>query len=287
MPLAPYACHHCGHWQRYFAPPPDCPVCTDTRNDLPADGWNFLPEAAVAGMLTGSWRPVGRDVVAFSTSPPLGLNGTGWLLLHPEGNVAFEAAPYYTPPMLDEIARLGGIRWLAASHVHGYGALWQLQDVFAPEVLAIQKEDLRLTKAFRVTWPYDDVLDLPSGQTLHHVGGHYEGQAVLHDPARRMLFCGDAFKVDQDADGTSTAVSTHKAFHKDIPLSAGEVRRYRAVIERLDFDTICTPFEHAPGIGRDAALAVLDDQLRGPPGVRRVPVADLYPAPPPSGRTAA
>ncbi|HZF77434.1 MAG TPA: MBL fold metallo-hydrolase [Acetobacteraceae bacterium] len=275
MPLRPYACANCGHWQRYFAPPPDCPVCTDTRNDLPEDGWRFLTVEEVAGTVTGSWRRLPRDMVAFSTSPPLGLNGTGWLLLHEDGNVAFEAAPFYTDDMLAEIERLGGIRYLASSHVHGYGALWQLQDAFRPEVLAIQKEDLRLTKAFRVTWPYDEALELRPGQRLIHVGGHYEGQAVLYDAPRRILFCGDAFKVDQDEAGRSTAVSTHKAFHKSIPLTPAEIRRYREAIAPLDFDTVCTPFEYAPEVGHDEALAVLDDQLRGPPGVRHIPLNEL------------
>ncbi|MCW8085696.1 MBL fold metallo-hydrolase [Sabulicella glaciei] len=274
MPLTPWACSHCGFWQKHFAPS-GCPVCEDTRNDLPADGWDFWPEERVAAHLTGHWRQLDRDMVAFCTSPGFGLNGTGWLLLHPDGNTAFEAAPYYTPPMIEEIRRLGGIRFLAASHVHGYGALWQLQDVFRPEVLAIQKEDLWLTKAMRVDTPYDDRLELRPGQVLHHVGGHYEGQAVLHDARRRILFCGDAFKVDQDADGRNLAVSTHKAFHKSIPITPGEARRYRDVIAALEFDTVCTPFEHAPGIGRETALAVLDDQLRGPPGVRHIPIEEL------------
>ena len=275
MPLKPYACANCGHWQRYFAPPPDCPVCTDVRNDLPEDGWQFLTVDAVQSKVQGQWRRLDRDMVGFSVTPPFGLNGTGWLLLQPEGNIAFEAAPFYTNEMLAEIERLGGIRILAASHVHGYGALWQLQDVFQPEVLAIQKEDLGLTKAFRVTSPYDETFDLGNGQRLHHVGGHYAGQSVLHDTARRTLFSGDVFKVDQDAAGNNIAVSTHKAFHKSIPLTPAEVCRYRAVISELDFDTLCTPFEYAPGMTRNIALAVLDDQLRGPPGVRHLLVEDL------------
>lgn len=274
MTLTPWACAHCGFWQRHFGPSA-CPVCEDTRNDLPADGWRFLTEKQVAAELTGHWRSLPGDMVAFSTTPAFGLNGTGWLLLHPDGNTAFEAAPYYTPPMLEEIRRLGGIRFLAASHCHGYGALWQLQDVFQPEILAIQKDDLRMTKAFRVTWPYDETLALRPGQVLYHVGGHYEGQAALHDAARGILFCGDVFKVDQDAAGNSLAVSTHKAFHKDIPLSHNEVRRYRDVIEPLAFDTICTPFEYAPGFSTAMALALLDDQLARRPGVRRVAMAEL------------
>ena len=275
MPLSHYACANCGHWQQYFATPPDCPVCTDTRNDLPEDGWDFRTEASVAGGLDGHWRSIGSDMVAFNTTPRFGLNGTGWLLLHAEGNVAFEAAPYYTPPMLDEIRRLGGIRYLSASHVHGYGALWQLQRAFEPEILAIQREDLRLTKAFRVTWPFDDKLALPTGQTLHHVGGHYEGQAVMHDPVRKILFCGDAFKIDQTPTGENLAISSHKAFHKDIPLTPHELRRYREVVGTLDFDTLCTPFEYGADITRGMAVAVLDDGMHGPPGVRRIPIDEL------------
>jgi glyoxylase-like metal-dependent hydrolase (beta-lactamase superfamily II) len=276
LPLSYFACAHCGFWQRHFAPP-DCPVCTDTRNDLPEDGWRFLPETEVAATHDGAWRQVADDLWAFTTTPALGLAGTGWLIVRSDGNIAFEAAPYYSAAMLAQIAALGGIRFLAASHAHGYGALFQLQRAFAPEV-AIHRDDLRMTKAFRVTWPYDDVLDIGGGCALHHVGGHYEGQAALHDAPGRRLFCGDMFKIDQDAGGRSTAISSHKAFHKDIPLTHAELRRYRDVIAPLDFDAVLTPFEYAPEVGRDVALRVLDEALARRPEVRRVPLDSVTPA---------
>jgi hypothetical protein len=47
------------------------------------------------------------------------------------------------------------------------------------------------------------------------------------------------------------------------------------VIGSVEFDTVCTPFEYAPGITTDIAVAVLDDQLRGPPGVRHIPMDEL------------
>ena len=271
MPLTWFACANCGFWQRHFAPA-DCPVCTDTRNDLPEDGWRFLPEAEVAATHDGGWRQVADHLWAFTTTPNLGLAGTGWLIVRPEGNIAFEAAPYYSPAMLAQVRALGGIRWLAASHAHGYGALFQLQRELEPDVLAIHRDDLRMTKAFRVSWPYDDVLELSPGYTLHHVGGHYEGQAALHDLPGRRLFCGDMFKIDQDETGRSHAISSHKAFHKDIPLTHGELRHYREVIAPLDFDAVLTPFEYAPEVGRDVALRVLDDAIARRPEVRRVPL---------------
>ena len=271
MPLSYYACANCGFWQRHFAPP-DCPVCTDTRNDLPEDGWRFLPEEEVRTTYTGAWAQVADDLWAFTTQPDLGLAGTGWLITRPEGNIAFEAAPYYSDAMLEQVQALGGVALLAASHAHGYGAVWQLQRAFDPPVLAIQKDDLRMTKAFRVTWPYDDALELAPGYTLHHVGGHYEGQAALHDAPGRRLFCGDMFKIDQDAAGRAQAVSSHKAFHKDIPLTHAELRRYRDVIAPLAFDAVLTPFEYAPEVNRDLAVALLDEGLSRRPAVKRVPL---------------
>lgn len=272
MPLSHYACANCGFWQLHFAPPPDCPVCTDVRNDLPEDGWRFLPEAEVAASHDGDAREVAPGLWAFTTRPNLGLAGTGWLIVRDRGNIAFEAAPYYSAAMLARIEALGGIACLAASHVHGYGALFQLQRVFRPEIVAIHADDLQLTKAFQVTLPFDERLELAPAYALVPVGGHYAGQSALHDVHARRLFCGDMFKVDQDGAGRSEAVSSHKAFHKNIPLTHRELRRYRAAIARLDFSSLCTPFEYAPEVGRDTALAAIDEALARPPGVRRYPL---------------
>lgn len=265
MPLSPYACANCGHWQKYFAVPPLCPVCSDVRNDLPEEGWDFRRPEDLLPTLTHHWREAIPGVWEFWSTPRFGLDSHGWLLLHPDGNVAFEAAPIYDEAQLAQIARLGGISVLAASHPHGYGALFQLQDRFQPALL-IQRDDLQWTKAFRVTLPYDERLDIHPGLTLHHTGGHYEGHAVLHDAGRRALFAGDALKIDFDRDsGEASRISCHKAYHKQIPLSRAEAERYRRVIGALDFTSVFTPFEYATGIDTHAAVALLDQVIAGPP----------------------
>lgn len=272
MPLNPWACTNCGFWQVYFSAPPICPVCSDARNDLPADGWHFQSEAEVAATHTGSWKQYAPGLWGFKTHPNLGLAGTGWLIIREGGNIAFEAAPYYTPDMIAQIRLLGGIRYLAASHAHGYGALFQLQRDLEPELLMIQKDDLVMTKAMNVTTPFDDVYEFAPGYTLHHVGGHYAGQAALYDAHAQRLFCGDMFKVDQDECEVSHAISTHKAFHKNIPLTHSELQKYRNVIAPLAFNSLCTPFEYAPEVNRKVALDVLNDALSRPPGVKRIPL---------------
>ncbi len=63
----------------------------------------------------------------------------------------------------------------------------------------IHRDGLRYTKAFRVSWPADDVHQLAPGLTMIATQGHYEGHAVLHDSRDRALFCGDCLKVDLDS----------------------------------------------------------------------------------------
>ncbi len=138
----------------------------------------------------------------------------------------------------------------------------------AAEQLAIHKDDLRMTKACRVDPPSDDVPDLAPGYALHHVGGHDEGRACLHDAPDRRLFCGDMFKIGRDATGRSTAISSHK----DTPLTHGEPRRYCGVTAPLAVDAVLTPFGYAPDMGREVALTVLDAARARAPGVKRVPL---------------
>ncbi len=271
-----YACTNCGHWQRWPSVPQVCPVCADVRNALPEDGFAFATTDEVDARATCSWGPtVCRGVHEFRCEPRFGLDSRGWVLESDVGLVGFECAPWYDEGALDELRRRGGLQVLASSHVHGYGALWRLQEQLAPPVVAVGVRDLPWTKAFRVTWPADDVLELAPGLTMHRTGGHFDGHSVLHDSRRGVLFCGDSLKVDLGPSGDAVALSAHKAFHAQIPLSHGELRDYRAVIPPLEFDTVCTPFEGATGITTRHVLRLVDRLLSGPPSAGPVPVGEL------------
>lgn len=271
-----YACTNCGHWQRWPGVPPLCPVCADVRNALPDDGFAFLTAPEVDDLVTCSWGPTVVDgVTEFTCTPRFGLDSKGWVLETDAGLVGFECAPWYSTEALDELRRRGGLAVLASSHVHGYGALWQLQQELQPPVVAVGVRDLVWTKAFRVTWPADDVLQLAPDLVLHRTGGHFDGHSVLHDSRRGVLFCGDSMKIDLDDAGQPVALSAHKAFHAQIPLSHGELRHYRSVVEHLDFDTVFTPFEGATGITTKHVLNLVDRLLSRQPDAGPVPLEDL------------
>ena len=279
--LPAYACTNCGHWQRWPAPGPQvCPVCADVRNALPEHGFEFVTPKQADELVTGSWRPTAvAGVTEFGTEPRFGLDSRGWVIETDAGLVGFECAPWYTAEMLAELRRMasahGGLDVLASSHVHGYGALWQLQLELEPRVVCVGVRDLEWTKAFRVTWPADDVLELAPGLTLHRTGGHFPGHSVLHDHRRGVLFCGDSLKVDLDADGAPVGLSAHKAFHAQIPLSHGELREYLAVVAELEFGTVATPFELVPGVTTDHVVHLVQRLLSGPPDAAPVPLAEL------------
>ena len=83
--------------------------------------------------LGARWRPASP---ASGSSRRSAWAPRGWVIETDAGLVGWEGAGFYPQAALDELRRRGGLVALGASHVHGYGALWQLQDELAPPVVA-------------------------------------------------------------------------------------------------------------------------------------------------------
>lgn len=197
----------------------------------------------------------------FSNEQPLGIGSSGYLIERETGNIAFESPGWWTGDALEFVDSRGGARFISSSHPHGFGALWQLEENFPGAAIAFQREAVQFTKALRVNLVFDDALPIDEAATLFHVGGHYEGQTVLYYAPREILFCGDALKFDVDETGETVAVSCHKAFHKQIPLSKKEIEVYLRVIGSLNFRQACTPFEHSKQATTADAVRLFEQQL--------------------------
>lgn len=260
MALTPWCCANCGFWQRRFARPTTCPSCEDFRHPLPSDGYVFLTPDEVAARHKLTWHEALPDVWQFRLAPDLAIGQTGFLIRTPDGNVHLEGCGWYDDAALDFIAAQGGVAWLSASHHHVYGALWRVAERFAPTTV-IHDGDLSFAQAFPVTYPADDAGERLGALRLVHTGGHTPGHCVFHWPARRTLFCGDAFKFTLNPDGTPANVATHKAFDAHVPLTRADLRRYLDAIEPLDFDAVATPWEVVARGGKAACVDVLRRQL--------------------------
>ncbi len=151
--LDPWVCTNCGFWQRWFAAPPSCPVCTDYRHPLPSDGWEFLDAPTVAASRTTSWREVLDGVWMIESAPAVGIGPAGWFVETAAGNVHWEGAGWTSDAALDWMASRGGVRWLSFSHSHVLGSAWRVAERFEPEVV-VQSEQLPWAQALPVSWPY-------------------------------------------------------------------------------------------------------------------------------------
>ncbi len=109
MPLQPFVCEHCGFWQRHFAPAA-CPVCEDFRHPLPPDGWRFADAPAMTARVRCRVEHPLPGLVAVTADGAPGIGQSGYVLVTPHGNVAFEGAAWYDDDALDALAALGGVR---------------------------------------------------------------------------------------------------------------------------------------------------------------------------------
>lgn len=281
LDLPAYLCDNCGSWQRHFEPPPACPLCLDARHVVPQAGWRFWTEGEGRARFPCRWAEVEPGIWRFWNDPVNGIGPSAYLIRAPGGNMMFEGCTVFSADALAAIAELGGVDVLSASHPHSYGALWQIQDRFDPE-LALPAGDFLWSAALKVSWPYDERLDPLPGLELHVTGGHFDGHAVLYDRARKILFCGDALKFELDPADPRRArtISAHKAFVRGVPLTRRELERYRAVFAPLDFRQTWTPFEQAANSGRAEALALIDAMLSTRPHAAPVPLDGLRPREP-------
>lgn len=277
MALTHYACDHCGGWILWFdtQEPLFCSNCMDVRNALPSEPFSYTSLATAQHTYTTSWQETLPGLWEFQTTPQLGLGSHGWLLIREEGNIAFEAAPWYDTISLEFIHHLGGISILSASHPHGYGALWQLQQEFNPQLL-IHKNDLQHTKAFKVNQPIDDEYSIDENYKMVRLGGHYEGQTALFASPLKTAFLGDALKIEFDSYATPIALSCHKGFHYNIPLTHSELEHYKNVFERFAFEHVCTPFEFGKNIGQLETLGLIDHLLKATPHTNPIGLKTLY-----------
>ena len=281
LDLPAFLCDNCGFWQRHFARPPSCPLCLDARHVVPQDGWRFWTEREARERFPCHWAELEPGVWRFWNDPVSGIGPSGYLVRTDAGNMVFEGCAVWSEAALEQVEALGGVQVLSASHPHSYGALWQIQDRFDPE-LALHPGDFAWTSALRVSWPFDDILEPLPGLTLHLTAGHFAGHSVLYDARRRILFCGDALKFELDPADPRRAltISAHKAFVRGVPLTPAELRRYRAVFQDLDFVQTWTPFEQAANSGRAEALALIDGMLATRPHAAPVPLEGLRPPAP-------
>ena len=201
--------------------------------------WTSEAELVAKGHKT-EIREEESGLFGIGVTPAAGIGQRALLVTHPEGGVLFDGVPLLDDDALVEIARLGGVRAIVASHPHLYGALVtnarKLGNV--PVYLPVADRAWLMNPDPLVSYFSGDTLDLGHGLTLHVTGGHFDGSSFLHWPegagGKGAILCGDTMLVSPGQDWVSFLWSAPNR----VQLGPRAIRRIVSTAEALAYDRI-------------------------------------------------
>jgi len=238
MPL--WTCEQCGaQFTEATAPPAGCPICEDERQYVNWKGQQWLTREALAERHKVVWRD-DLGIPGIGLEPGFAIGQRALVIPEPDGCVMWDCIPLATRAAVEQVRSLGGLKAIAVSHPHYYGAVADWSEAFGGVPVYLHGDDRQW-----VTRPHPAIVpwtgerhQISDGIVLIRAGGHFPGGTILHWRAgaegRGALLTGDVVMVAMDRRSLSFMYS----FPNYIPLNAGAVRRIARAVEPLAFDRI-------------------------------------------------
>jgi hypothetical protein len=233
-----------------------CPVCADERQWVPADGqhWTTLAELSTDGRRT-RLRELEPGLLELTADPKVGIGQSAFVVSGEAGVVLWDPVGFVDDAAVEGIASYGPVLAITASHPHMFGAQleWSRRLGDAP-VLVCEPNLKWVSRQGGAVSSWTASRELAPGLTLHQLGGHFRGSAVLHWAAgaggRGVLLSSDTIHGNPDR----ATVTFLRSYPNRIPLSPAVVERIASAAESLQFDRLYDNFAHA--IDTDASAAV-------------------------------
>ncbi|MFL6789749.1 MAG: MBL fold metallo-hydrolase [Bradyrhizobium sp.] len=238
--MAFWTCEQCGaQFPESDRPPASCAICEDERQFVNWRGQSWLSREELAKPYKLIWRD-DLGVPGIGVEPGFAIGQRALLVREGDGCVLWDCVPLLTPEAVEHIRSLGGLKAIAVSHPHYYGAIADWSEAFGNVPIYLHSDDRRW-----ITRPHPSIV-LWSGEShrlsadmlLVRAGGHFAGATVLHWHAgadgRGALLTGDVATVAMDR----RHVSFMYSYPNYIPLNAESVRGIARAIEPLAFDRI-------------------------------------------------
>jgi hypothetical protein len=251
-----WTCEQCGaQFAGSDEPPLSCLICEDERQFVNWNGQAWIAREA----LTKRHRLVCREdlgLVGIGVEPSFAIGQRALLVREPDGCVLWDCIPLLTNEAVEHVKSLGGLKAIAVSHPHFYGAVADWSEAFGGVPVYLHKDDRGW-----ITRPHPAIV-LWSGEScqlsqdivLVRAGGHFGGGTIMHWRAgadgRGALLTGDIATVAMDRRSLSFMYS----YPNYIPLNAQSIRRIASAIEPLTFDRIYGAWWDR-NIARDAKAA--------------------------------
>jgi hypothetical protein len=235
-----WICEQCGaQFPESDAPPASCLICEDERQFVNWKGQAWLNREG----LSKGHRLVWRDdlgLLGIGVEPAFAIAQRALLVREADGCVMWDCIPLLTNEAVEQVKALGGLKAVAVSHPHYYGAIADWSEAFGGVPVYLHGDD----RAW-ITRPHP-AIKLWSGDShrlspdilLLRAGGHFAGGTLMHwrtgAQGRGVLLTGDIAQVAMDRHSLSFMYS----YPNYIPLNAPAVRKIASAVEPLAFDRI-------------------------------------------------
>ena len=125
-----WTCEQCGaQFPESRQPPPCCPVCEDDRQFVNWRGQRWLSREELAQDHKLGCRD-DCGLVGIAVEPSFAIGQRALLIPDGDGCVMWDCVPLATAEAIDHVKSLGGLRAIAVSHPHYYGAIADWSEAF-------------------------------------------------------------------------------------------------------------------------------------------------------------
>jgi glyoxylase-like metal-dependent hydrolase (beta-lactamase superfamily II) len=147
---------------------------------------------------------------------------------------------YLDQETINEINKLGGIQAIALSHPHYYSTQVEWAESFdSPVYIHEDDKDWVQRPSEKIVFWSGEQKEIADGVTLHRLGGHFKGGAILHWKNNDgIALTGDIIQVVADR----MWVSFMYSYPNLIPLPAKKVEEISRELEGLKFVRLYTAF---------------------------------------------
>ena len=168
-------------------PPRACPVCEDERQFVNWSGQSWLAREDFAQRYKLVWRDDLGMSSASRSSRPSQSGSARCCLREADGCVMWDCIPLMTDEAVAHLRSLGGLKAIAVSHPHYYGAVADWSEAFGNAPVYLHGDDRAfVTRPHPAIVPWSgETLKLSDDLTLLRTGGHFAGATVLHSKEPR------------------------------------------------------------------------------------------------------
>jgi hypothetical protein len=242
-----------------------CAICDDERQWVPAAGqrWTTLEELAGSGR-QAKLTELEPDLYGITIEPQVGIGQQTHLVTTPRGSLLWDPTGYVDDDIAGRVREHGEVLAIASSHPHMFGVQVEWSRALGGVPVLVSEADAEwIARPDDVIETWAGFREVTPGVTLHQLGGHFIGSAVVHWAAgaagNGVLLASDTIQSNPDRE----SVTFMRSYPNRIPLSPGVVSRLAAAVSALRFDRLYDNFGRTIDSGAQAAVRRSADRYIG------------------------